>query len=251
MMGKGQKIVTTVLWALTVVGMLGLVGTGLWAKKHSEERAQRERDAAEAALASGTVPSWEPFAAPEFSLTDQNGSTVTDQTLRGIVWIADFIFTNCAGPCPKMTAMMAEFQQRIDRADVKFVSFTVDPHRDTPEVLREYAARFGADHARWSFLTGPMPQIQVVLDGMKMAAMQGQDDQITHSTYFILIDRAGQVRGVYGQTDPTTPDRLTADAISLAETGSLAAPGDNGSKGALSARPGATPSVAPPQEARP
>ncbi len=209
MMGKGQRILTTILWATAVLGMLGLVGTGLWAKKQSEARRTADETAT---LASA----WQRFPVPQFSLIDQNSNPVTDQSLRGRVWIADFIFTNCAGPCPKMSAIMADLQQRIARPDVKLVSFTVDPERDTPAKLKQYGRDFQADESRWMFLTGSVEQMQDLALGMKMAATKGESDQITHSTYFILIDRDGQVRGVFGQSDPATPQRLTTDATTLA-----------------------------------
>ena len=209
MMGKRQRVLTTILWATAVVGMLGLVGTGLWAKKQSEAR----RDAVDDATLASGFPT---LAIPQFSLIDQNGKPVTDDSLRGRVWIADFIFTNCAGPCPKMSAIMAELQDQIGHPDIRLVSFTVDPERDTPQKLKEYGKSFNADDSRWFFLTGSVDQMQDVAAGMKMAASKGENDQITHSTYFILIDREGQVRDVYGMTDPATPQRLTEDATRLA-----------------------------------
>jgi protein SCO1/2 len=211
MMGTGQKIFTTVLWAVTVLMMLVLVGAGLWIKRHPP---------AEPVPVSVASHSWD---APAFALTDQNDNAVTNDALRGEVWIADFIFTHCAGPCPKMTAMMAELQSKIDRPDVKFVSFSVDPERDTPAVLKEYAARYGADPKRWHFLTGTTKQMTDVADGMKVAAEKNPDQSITHGTYFFLVDRAGKVRGIYRQSDPTEIERLASDAVALAEqTGSAA-----------------------------
>jgi protein SCO1/2 len=209
-MDKGQRILTTVLWGVAVLAMLGLVGTGLWAKRHHESRQHAE---GEAALASGR----ELFATPGFSLLDQNSRPVSDESLRGRVWIADFIFTNCADPCPKMSAMMSELQGLLQHPDIKLVSFTVDPQRDTPEVLKRYAEQFNADDSRWLFLSGTPEQMQAVAAGMKIAAERSTDDSITHSTWFLLIDRDGQVRGLYRQSDPDDFDRLATDAMELAE----------------------------------
>lgn len=213
MMGRGQKIFTTVLWGLTVVMMLVMVGAGLWVKRHA-----------------GTVES--PYASPEshsfpvpaFALTDQMGNSIDEQSLHGSVWVANFIFTNCAGPCPKMTAMMAEFQRRVARSDVKIVSFTVDPKRDTPQVLRAYGEKFGADPSRWHFLTGTIEQMDDVARGMKIAAERTHEDNITHGTYFLLVDRDGKVRGIYRQSDPNEIDRLSADAVALADQSREARP---------------------------
>lgn len=88
------------------------------------------------------------FPVGDFTLTDQDGRTVrpSDPALAGKVWIASFIFTHCTGPCPQVTATMARLQGEFaDRPDVRLLTFTVDPENDTPEVLKKYAARFGAD----------------------------------------------------------------------------------------------------------
>lgn len=203
MMGRGQKIFATVLWAMTVMLMLVLVGAGLWVKRQVG--------------ASGDAAQNHLLDAPEFALMDQSAAAVSRHSLLGKVWIADFIFTNCAGPCPKMTAMMAELQGRITRPDVKLVSFTVDPERDTPAVLKKYADGFSADHSRWHFLTGSVEEMAAVARGMNIAAVKNEDSSISHGTYFILVDRAGQIRGYYRQSDPTELDRLAADAAALAD----------------------------------
>jgi cytochrome oxidase Cu insertion factor (SCO1/SenC/PrrC family) len=89
---------------------------------------------------------------PDFSLTDRSGNTVRLGDLLGKVWIADFVFTHCAGPCPVMSHQMAELQKRIgDARDIRLVTITVDPDRDTPEVLRDYANLYGASDTGWLF----------------------------------------------------------------------------------------------------
>jgi protein SCO1/2 len=203
MMGRGQKIFATVLWAVTVMLMLVLVGAGLWVKRQVS--------------ASGDAAQTHLLDAPEFALVDQSGAPISRQSLLGKVWVADFIFTNCAGPCPKMTAMMSELQTRVARPDLKLVSFTVDPERDTPEVLKMYGDRFGADHSRWHFLTGTAEEMSDVARGMSIAAVKNDDSSISHGTYFILVDRGGRVRGYYRQSDPTELDRLAADAAAIAD----------------------------------
>ena len=94
-------------------------------------------------------------AVPDFSLIERSGRRVTLADLRGKVWIADFIYTHCTDTCPLQSAEMARLQADFGaQAYVRLVSITVDPAQDTPEVLTEYATRFGADRERWLFLTG-------------------------------------------------------------------------------------------------
>lgn len=155
--------------------------------------------------------------APAFSLTDQEGRAITDRDLRGHVWVSDFIFTQCAGSCPVMTAKMASLQKAIDDPRVKLVSFSVDPDHDTPAALKAYGVKFGADFARWSFLSSPGRQaIWDVAKGMKIAAGQADtQDQLLHSDRFILTDPSGHVRGIYDSSDDSALKRLAADAVKL------------------------------------
>src|SRR4051812_17894802 len=100
------------------------------------------------------------FPVGSFSLTERSGKTVTDQDLRGKVWVASFVFTRCLGPCPAVTGTVKELAADLkDLPDVRFVTFTVDPSRDNPGELQKYAAKYGADPERWLFLTGPEPAV--------------------------------------------------------------------------------------------
>ncbi len=148
--------------------------------------------------------------APAFSLTERSGRTVDSAELIGRVWVADFVFTHCAGPCPAMTARMADLQSRlVDLPDVRLVSFSVDPQRDTPAVLSKYANYYGADAVRWLFLTGDLPQIQrIAVEGFKVGSI---DDPVLHSTRFILVDTEGGIRGYYDSAEPDALDRLNGD----------------------------------------
>lgn len=199
-MDRKQKIITSVLWAVLVVAMLGVIGTGLWAKFRPE-------------------PLRVLFDAPAFTLTDQDGKPFGSEQLRGKIWVADFIFTHCPGACPVMTMKMSGLQRAVPERDVHFVSFTVDPERDTPPVLKEYAARFEADPARWHFLTGESPALFDVAAGMKLtAAPAGKfGPDIVHAEKFLLIDGAGRVRGAYDSTDEQDLKKLAADAAVLAD----------------------------------
>jgi protein SCO1/2 len=155
---------------------------------------------------------------PQFSLRDQNGKTLTRNDLAGKVWVADFIFTNCAGTCPMITATMSKLQSELPN-EVHLVSFSVDPVRDTPEVLADYAAQVSADQERWHFLTGEKQTMyDLSIKGFKLALEEtgGSDiEPITHSTRLVLVDQEGRIRGYYGGTDEEELKRLLADAANL------------------------------------
>jgi protein SCO1/2 len=169
------------------------------------------------------------FTLPDFSLTERGGQAVTLGSLKGKVWIADFIFTHCQGPCPLMTRQMAGLQAALAGVpDLQLVSITCDPKRDTPERLREYAQQAGADPRRWLFLTGDRQAIyDLSAKGFHMGVnvdpgdVNTTDYPILHSTRFALIDRDGAVRGFYDGTSPEVVDRLKDDARRLAAEGSV------------------------------
>ena len=149
-----------------------------------------------------------------FHLTSQSGHDFDSAVLAGHVWVADFIFTNCEGPCPRMSAYMRALQKATtDLPDLKMVSFTVDPKRDTPQVLNDYGKSYSADSNRWYFLTGD-PKILDTLDhdSFKLGNVGGQMD---HSTRFVLVDRNGQIRGYYGIADGDPVSELARDARRL------------------------------------
>ncbi len=145
-------------------------------------------------------------AVPEFFLIERSGKTVTNRDLEGKIWVADFIFTTCPGPCPILSANMARLQSKIAGDDrVQLVSFTVDPQDDTPAVLAAYADRLGADPKRWWFLTGPEKTLydliqngfyQTVEDNHGKTLDAGQY-LVTHSIYLVLVDAHGIMRGFY------------------------------------------------------
>ena len=145
----------------------------------------------------------------DFTLTNQSGAVVSLADLRGHVWVADIIFTRCPGPCLKMSRQMQELEQSLPAGNpARLVTLTTDPEFDTPSVLKTYAARFGADLNRWCFLTGTKQQIAAVArDSLKLTAIekkpedrQSQADLFIHSTIFVLVDKHGQLRGVFETT---------------------------------------------------
>lgn len=155
------------------------------------------------------------FDVPEFHLTAQDGQPFDSKVLTGKIWVADFIYTTCPGPCPRMTSQMHEVQNAIGQlADVKLVSFTVDPARDTPAVLAGYAQAHGATAGRWYFLTGPVPALQRLdRDVFKLGNL---DASLEHSTRFVLVDRQSRIRGYYETSEPGAIPKIVDDIHALA-----------------------------------
>jgi protein SCO1 len=142
----------------------------------------------------------------DFALTNQNGRAVSLADLRGKVWVADIIFTRCAGPCPRMTRQMKELQEALPPgSQVKLVTLTTDADFDTPPVLKAYAERFGADLKRWMFLTGTKQGIaKLAIDSLKLTAIEKKpeerespQDLFVHSTIFVVADKQARLRGVF------------------------------------------------------
>ena len=129
------------------------------------------------------------YPMPDFTLTERSGKTISNETLRGKVWIADFIFTRCGGQCPLMTNKMKQLSRELK--GVSFISFSVDPEFDTPAVLSAYAKDYGVDSPDWFFLTGSKDAVNHVTTGLKFNRV---DEPSMHSARFILIDRDGHVR---------------------------------------------------------
>jgi len=152
---------------------------------------------------------------PDFHLTAQTGEPFDRKMLEGSIWIADFIYTRCPGPCPRMSAHMRHVQAATeDVPNVRLVSFSVDPEHDTPTVLAEYAQRYHAQPGRWFFLTGDRKALDA-LD--RRAFMLGNvDGSLEHSTRFVLVDGRGRIRGYYGSSEDDPAARLIADIRRLA-----------------------------------
>lgn len=155
---------------------------------------------------------------PNFQLTNQDGKAFGSAQLTGEIWIADFIYTTCPGPCPMISSRMSELQKPLENTDVHLISFSVDPGKDTPEVLRGYAERLQAQPGRWDFLTGPQSSIyKLSRDGFKLGVSDGRDEKgiPVHSTRMILVDRHGEIRGYYDATEPDAVTKLLADTNHL------------------------------------
>lgn len=162
--------------------------------------------------ASGGLPVL--YDVPPFALTDSDGQPLGLDQLRGKVWVVDFIFTTCAGPCPVLTGQMSTLHRQFRDDDrVRMVSITVDPENDTPPVLKAYASTVGAGTARWHFLTGPGDAIQTLArEGLKLGS---GNTPLLHDTHFVLVDDRGRVRAYYDGTDFADVERLATDLRAL------------------------------------
>lgn len=149
-----------------------------------------------------------------FRLTDQAGQPFDSRSLAGHVWVADFIYTTCPGPCPMMSSQMRQVQMRTAAMPgVKLVSFTVDPAHDTPPVLAAYSRHFKAEAARWSFLTGDAAVLGDL--GLNSFHLNAVDGSLAHSTRFALVDRHMRIRGYYSTSGDNFMPQLLRDIRQL------------------------------------
>jgi len=198
------------------VTVLGIIGAGC---RQTAPTSQETR-AASAANAPKVLATL-----PEFVLESERGESIGLSDLRGKVWVADFIFTRCAGTCPVITHRMAELEKELESSaslrDVKLVSFSVDPEFDRPDVLREYGRTNEADPARWMFLTGTSEAVRgLVRNGFKLPVDEQPDSNmpIVHSQNFIVVDRVGRIRGAFDAlTDEGRKDLRATLATVVAE----------------------------------
>ena len=157
-------------------------------------------------------------ALPDFSLTGVtvDGTSPFDRrAMLGRVWVADFIFTRCVGPCPMLSANMQALQSKLPKS-VGLVSFSVDPDHDSPEVLSVYARKFSADPQRWFFVTGDKAALlRLFREGFLVAYDQDAAGNISHATNFVLVDAQARVVRYYDGLDSSALERLAADAKRL------------------------------------
>jgi len=195
-----------IAWKVTLI-LIPLITLGLllWLRQ-LEVNALRQRTVS----SYGTVPS--------FQLLNQNGQPFGSAQLAGKIWIADFIYTTCPGPCPMISSRMSELQKPLEKTDVHLVSFSVDPAKDTPQVLRGYAEKLQAEPGRWDFLTGPQSTIyNLSRNGFKLVISDGSEEKgiPVHSTRMILVDRHGAIRGYYAADEVDAVTKLVADTTHL------------------------------------
>jgi protoheme IX farnesyltransferase len=150
------------------------------------------------------------FHVPNATLVSEANKPLQLDAMKGNVTVYDFIFTNCAGTCPMMTATMRRITSKIDKdAPVRFVSISVDPKRDTPEKLRGYASKVRND-PRWVFLTGDAKTItDLSINGFKLAASGATSEAVLHSSKFAIADKHGVIRDYYGATSDDSVEHVT------------------------------------------
>jgi cytochrome oxidase Cu insertion factor (SCO1/SenC/PrrC family) len=207
-----KRLPVALLWAVLLLVIGGIVAAYIGAQFGSSARAAK-------LPLLGTLP--------DFSLTERSGKTVTRSDLLGKVNVVDFIFTSCAAQCPQVTAQMVKVQSfALPRwKNVQLVSLTVDPERDTPAALSDYAKGFSADSGRWLFLTGPKERLDdLTRNGFKVASgskapVDTSPDAILHSVSLILLDSKARIRGYYESTDPEEMTKLRGDLAALAGSG--------------------------------
>lgn len=152
-----------------------------------------------------------------FSLTDQDGQSVTGESLKGKVYVADFFFSTCPGICPKMTSSMSIAQDSfLSNNDIKLISFSVTPNTDSVEVLKAYAERYGVQSGKWHLLTGDRNLIYGL--GRKSyfveedLGIEKTNEDFLHTENFVLIDRDGHIRGIYNGLNRSSISQLIKDA---------------------------------------
>ncbi|GEL76050.1 SCO family protein [Tenuibacillus multivorans] len=148
-----------------------------------------------------------------FNYTNQDGEQVSLDDLKGTYWVADFIFTSCETVCPPMTANMSKLQQKLEEEglDVRLVSFSVDPHVDDQEALKEFGDKFGADYSNWDFLTGyDQKEIEsFAADSFKtLVSKVDGNDQVNHGTSFMIVNPEGKMINRFKGTSLEEMDQI-------------------------------------------
>lgn len=158
----------------------------------------------------------------DFTLDNIDGSTFTLSETNGKVRLVEFIFTHCPDICPATTFNMAKMQEQLKAKGlfgdkVAFVTITFDPERDTPEVLKAYADKFGADQRGWYFLRGDQAAVEKVTKDFGIAVLKQPDGSFTHTARMFLVDKDGNMRRMYGMASDMDMDNMLKDIEQLAD----------------------------------
>ncbi|KXH81711.1 SCO family protein [Sporosarcina sp. HYO08] len=161
-----------------------------------------------------------------FEFTNQHHETVSLDDLKGEVWLAQFVFTNCTSVCPPMMANLSDLSHRLESAgvkDYKVVSFSVDPKIDTPEVLQDYLDMFEvADESKWEMLTGFTQEkiAEIAAKSFKTVVIDDPNtDQVIHGTSFYLVNQQGEVVKTYNGATDVPYDQIISDMEALIKSG--------------------------------
>jgi protein SCO1/2 len=217
-------ILRRVLWGLLAVACAAIVVAAIWQWRPRAISGTNSERLLEGLKDYGAVP--------DFTFTERSGRKISLAYLKGKVWVAQFFYTHCTDICPltvpQMGLLHLEYLNDPEfRSAVRFVSITVDPERDTPQVLRKYAEHFSADPDLWLFLTGDKAAtVRLAQQGFKLgigeeanppevAKQTGEEKELFHSNRLILIDRKAQIRGYYSGIDAEDMVRLRRDLKTL------------------------------------
>lgn len=158
----------------------------------------------------------------DFALVDQASAPVGRAALDGVPWVASFVFTRCPLVCPRLTDRMRTLQALANgrSASLRLVTFSVDPEHDVPDVLQSYAEAYGADRAKWRFLTGSEAQVEAVARSFSVV-LEGEADPskadfgIMHSGHLVLVDTRGRIRGYYPSSEDGVEQGILLDVERL------------------------------------
>jgi protein SCO1/2 len=151
-----------------------------------------------------------PRLVPDFTLTDQRGHAVTRADLLGKVWVADFIFSSCPGPCLDMTKRMRAIERALpSHDDLRLVTFSIDPSNDTPAALATYATRNEAG-PRWLFLSGERPVTARIANEGFLFALSPDPTNFAHSERIAVVDKTGTTRGWFDSAASDLVPAVTA-----------------------------------------
>lgn len=174
------------------------------------------------------LASWSPDGLPDFELLNQANEKATKKDFLGQPWVASFIFTRCAGTCPRVTTQLKMLQDKLKGVPVRMVSFSVQPEKDTPEVLARYAENMKADTTKWSFLTGDIDVIhRVVAEGFRQYVAPARSPnpepgwEVEHSNNVCLVNAEGVVIAKYNSLNDGEMAMLRKDINKLIANGGL------------------------------
>ena len=218
-MAKAISVAQKILWGLTAIALVALAAV-VWGVR-------------EGGLKENLLEGLKVYrTVPEFTLIERSGRKVTLADLKGKVWVAQFFYSECRDICPLIVPQMGllHLEYKTDpefRSDIRFVSITVDPERDTPQALAKFADRFSADPELWLFLTGDKAVIyRLTQEGFKVGMGEaenppevkkktGEEKEIFHSSRLIIVDRQARIRGYYSGIEAEAMVRLRSDLKKL------------------------------------